>query len=730
MIKIVKITLIWFVLLFCNTLLFSQEARQELGDRYFDVFAFKKAIKLYDGIRDKDKDWYVYAKLGDCYYYTAQYKKAEESYKKALEKRKSGDMNIYRIRFAISFLSVSYSDKKEVIDCNEKIRKLDKEMQIILSDYLKCEPEDICKTLSKKEKSDYTTDVHVVPLMINDSISDFGGYIANDVIYFSSTRENPLKSKRLNKQLYNWNDQPYLDFYSASIGSALDEIKWISNDTTMLPINTVAHESSLTISKDGKYMYFSGGEVTAGGKLKYNSRGQVKENGKIKYNSRGTSNLKIKKAIFKDNKWVLDNSENTIIGLNKVNLENYSVSSPALSPDNKRLYFTSCAPYTKAKGQTDIYYVNLDENLNITSKPSNLEHVNSFGREMFPFISEDNILYFSSDGPHENNMGLLDVFSHDMKICEICQEKEEECSDCMEGVNMGSPFNSEKDDFAYFTKTLPRGSDYDEFGFFSSDRDTFVHNKDTIIPKGDDDIYGFYLKRIPEKRWLIKGIVTDAKTEIVLKDATVTLMDSLGNHVGEEVKTDSLGNYSFELDRNKSYKIFADKEEYDKGKLEEFRSDVEIKIINLELTPYPCSITIDDQDDLLFEFDSDSIILSKIPESVIKIIDVLETNDDLKLRIESHTDSRGDENYNLNLSERRAENTRQYLINNGVDPKKIISAKGRGEKCLIYNDDDITSKPPEEREALHKQNRRSVFIINHAKCLEEEFSSCIDNTDD
>ena len=144
------------------------------------------------------------------------------------------------------------------------------------------------------------------------------------------------------------------------------------------------------------------------------------------------------------------------------------------------------------------------------------------------------------------------------------------------------------------------------------------------------------------------------------------------------------------------------------------------------MTRYPCSFVIND---LLFEFDSENIISSNIPESILELLDVL-LNEDLKIRIESHTDSRGDENYNLNLSERRAEKTRQYLIKNRVDPKKIISVKGRGEKCPIYSDDDITSKPSEEREALHKQNRRSVFIIDHAKCPEEEFSGCIDNTKD
>ena len=160
----------------------------------------------------------------------------------------------------------------------------------------------------------------------------------------------------------------------------------------------------------------------------YFTRDNVTRNNKLDFDKKGTTHLKIYKATLVEDSWE-DIKELSI------NDDVYSTGHPALSPDNKKLFFVS--DREGGFGKTDIYEVDILEN-NKFSKPRNLgTKVNTEGREMFPFVSQDSTLYFSSDG--RLNLGLLDIFKSNIIKDSLSEPK-----------NLGAPYNSGYDDFAFF----------------------------------------------------------------------------------------------------------------------------------------------------------------------------------------------------------------------------------------------------------------------------------------
>ena len=673
-----------------NGFLYGQQTRIELGDKYFNQFAYKKAIKLYEGAKDRHKNWQIYAKLGDCYYNISMPENAIENYRKAL-KKKSNNMDHYRLKYALSLLSID--------DCENVIKKLDelddfKTLNVIaayfeidlylknLKDLKKLGVNNIQLQICQRNKNP-ESEIMVEHLdSINTNNSDFGGYVHKNTFYFASSRENPAKKRKLNKRLYKWHDHPYLDIYEATI--IKDSLKLVLPDSSKIDIKikTAAHEASITISNDGKTMYYSGGEVN-------------KKN-RLIYNKRGTSNLKLHKAKLVNNKWVIDPDKNN---LNAINLENYSVGNPALSPDEK-LYFVTCAPYPEAKGQTDIYYVDLVDG-KISENPiiHNLEQVNTPGRETFPYISEDNILYFSSDGVYNGNlpMGLLDIYSYDLKAKEDKNNKV---------ITLGKPYNSKKDDFAYFVRPLPDSSDYSEQGYFSSNRDTLFHMGDTIISKGDDDIYRFNLKR--KCNQTLRGTIADLKTGEYLENAVVELIDSTGM-VLDTLDVSSKGAFNFKVNCDQTFSLRGSNEHY-YDDIKKFYSIQASQGINLELKPFPCNITI------YHKYRFDTIIGDRIHDKdLLPVLNHLISNPDIKIKIESYTDSRGLPDSNLKLSKERANASKAYLKKAGVNESQIISAEGFGEDDLVISDDEIEKLHNEEEiKNAHQKNRRSLFILYYS----------------
>jgi outer membrane protein OmpA-like peptidoglycan-associated protein len=420
-------------------------------------------------------------------------------------------------------------------------------------------------------------------------------------------------------------------------------------------VNSIYHDGPLTITNDGKTMYFS--------------RNNFSKN-KLKKDKNGISNLKIYKASLVDNAW-------TNIEELPFNSDEYSTGHPALNSDNTKLYFASDMP--GSIGGSDIYYVDINSDGSYGT-PQNLgDVVNTNKNEVFPFINNEGTLFFSSDG--HQGLGLLDIFA-------TVSDKH---NTIVSVLNLGIPVNSSKDDFSFFM-----GSDGTE-GYFASNRDGGV---------GSDDIYA-YNRVLPLK---IEGTVTDAINNKPIANATVTLLDAGGNKIAD-VLTDESGHYDINIDRDTDYKVITSQSKYDeKAKLITSKNiDKTTKSITADfsLNPIQDVVKLAELNTIYFDFEKYNIRKDAALE-LDKIVNMMiNTYPNMVIEIDSYADSRGTRVFNDWLSQERAKATFEYLVSKGVDAKRITKYEGFGERQLV-NDCDGTI-PCTEQE--HQLNRRTVFKV-------------------
>lgn len=611
------------------------QSQTKVADKFFERYAYVKASELYkEAYDDGDNSLHVLTRLGDCYYNNSNSKEAAKWYAMALDEHK--DVNpeyIYKYIQTLRSLG-DYEKAQEWLNKFNNIEQGDERAELV----------DI--SVFDDLTSTNNVNVNTNNLEINSVYSDFGSFIYNNTLYFASSRGSALSGS-----IYKWNEEPFLDIFQANMTKKDDSLK-IDNIDLLASngINTPFHEATLTITNDGKTLYFT--------------RDNVKKGKKLGYDKKGTSHLKIYRASLENGIW--RDAEDLSFNDNL-----HSTGHPTLSPDNKKLYFVSDRP--GGKGQTDIYYVDIMDDGSF-SQPKALEfNVNTEGREMFPFVDKNNILYFSSDG--HVNIGLLDIFKVDLNDPNAKPE------------NLGAPYNSGYDDFAYF-------SNDDGQGFFSSNRPG---------GKGSDDIYSF---KTFECKQIVNGVVRDEKTGEPLNNALVELINQSGKIIASSV-TSYNGEYSFEVECDKTYVIKGAKADY-KDDLMEFTSSNQLDFVNqidLKLTPLirMAQIVINP---IFFDFDKWNIRADAKYE-LENIVDVMRNHPNMVIKIESHTDSRGSDRYNKKLSDKRAKSTRDYIISRGIDPTRIESAIGYGESQLLNECEDGV-KCSEEK---HQENRRSYFYI-------------------
>jgi outer membrane protein OmpA-like peptidoglycan-associated protein len=445
------------------------------------------------------------------------------------------------------------------------------------------------------------------------------------------------------KKEYGWNKEPFLDIYKADYN--IDGT--ITNANAVSELNSKFHDGPITISADGLTAYFSGDS------FKEASFEKDKEN-KLKLSR---NNLFV---CTKDNgKW------GKVISL-PFNSNEYSTSNPSLSRDGKTLYFSSDMP--GSIGGVDIWKVAVNTD-GTFGNPENLGNlVNTEGNESFPFVSDDNItLFFASSG--RPGLGGLDVFQIDL-------------TKGAEAVNLGAPVNTEKDDFG-FTFNKPKN-----LGFFASNRN------------GNDDIFG----ATPVCGIEVLTIVTNSKTGEILSNASVSIVDDKRNVIATKT-TNEKGEVSYEVECEKSYSIQASKDGFEgssfgvaKTKGGQVKVDAALQPIDVIITETEIILS-----PIYFEYNKSNITQEGAFE-LDKLVQVMKSNDKLVILAKSHTDNRGSDVYNLNLSDRRAKATVQYVISKGI-AKERISGKGMGE---IEPKADCKETCTEEQ---HKQNRRSEFLI-------------------
>ncbi len=360
-------------------------------------------------------------------------------------------------------------------------------------------------------------------------------------------------------------------------------------------------------------------------------------------------------------------------------------STPTLSQDGQTLYWSSTRE--GGYGGADLYTAKLNRR-GLWVDIRNLgPEINTFGNEAFPHVAEDGTLYFSSDG--HPGFGLLDIFSAKRESGTVKIE------------NLGAPMNSKSDDFSFHAFDLTRG-------FFSSNRRGGT---------GDDDIYT-YVNEDPDLKivnyWLTGITVTtdDGGEEIVLPNTKVRLVDA-NELVVDEVFTSEDGRFRFRVFPEEKYYLIGEKTDYfttrkvfstigetvDKTTLTAFVTNKDFEtVIQMDRIVIEKPIVLEN---IYYDFDKWDI-RKDAAEVLDSLVMVMNDNPDIFIELGSHTDSRGGEDYNLDLSRKRALSAVRYIIGRGIDDDRI-TARGYGETLLLV--------PRAETEDEHQINRRTEFKV-------------------
>ncbi len=660
--KIFHITILF---LFSFTMLLGQTNETKLADSYYNNLSYVNAIQEYKKLSDNNPTAYVLKKLGDSYYASLRMKEAAVTYAKlfTLHNIKEKD---YIFKYAQSLKSIGRFE--EALYWMEKYQKGKPETSNnpnFTSETPRIETstfeEPIPTKVEKKKESLSKTSTSKFILEnlynINTPFSDFGVTVYQNTILFSS----PRKLRAISTDVKEGKSGNYLDIYQVKESEI--KIKG-SKKRFSNSVNAKFHESSISFSPDYNVMYFTRNNFNYGD---------------YKVDGRGYINLKIYKSEFINNSW------QNIKELPFCS-DNYSVGHPTVSKDGKLLYFVSDMP--GSLGATDLFVVDINANGSF-GKPRNLgNRINTRGREMFPFIADDNTLYFSSDG-HKGNGGL-DIFESKMINQEFQQPE-----------NLEEPFNSSSDDFAFSIN--PQKS----IGYLSSNRKG---------GKGDDDIYRFERENIEPENCdqIVSGTVRNLKFQKYLPFAKLVVVDD-ENNIIKNTTADEFGRYSFQFPCNQNYRITGSKEYY-KPATKTFKTDKSLTVdLDLEIIDdfvyNKAKEIIIKINDIYFDYDKWNIRPDAARE-LDHIIAVMNKYPKLKVTSTSHTDARGTKYYNESLSQKRADATVDYIIYGGISPDRI-SGKGYGESRLTNKcvDDDFHFNRVYCTEKQHQANRRTAFVI-------------------
>ncbi len=643
----IKNTQILFILFVVNSfgVSFAQEKLVTKANEKYEEYSFRPAIDIYKKVLDKG---FVTAdllkKLGNSYYYNSDYKEASETYKKLVTDFPDEISPEDYFKYAQTLKTLGDYEGSNAI----------------MSKFTALTSEDGRANVFKQER-DYLAEIRansgrydINPFEYNSVYSEFAPTYYKEGLIFSSDRD----TGNFARYRHTWNSKDFLDLYKVNSDSvSINEVTKFGED-----VNTRLHESTSIVTSDGQILYFTRNNFVEGKYIK---------------DDKGIIRLKIFRARMVDGFW------NEIEEL-PFNNDAYSVANPALSPDEKTLYFASDMPGTF--GQSDIFMVSINKDATFGT-PKNLgANINTEARETFPFVTNDEKLYFSSDG--HPGLGGLDVFATKINRKDFSGKI----------LNVGEPINSKRDDFTFIFNEISKK------GYVASNREGGL---------GEDDIYSFVENEplVFDCIQKISGTVRDKISNNVLVGATVKVIDESNVEIMTTI-TNSEGNYNLVLDCNQGNFVRALMEGY--VPFEEYIgvSDGKPKIIDFYLERDVITAGFGDDLAKLLQlstiyFDFDKYNIRKDSEiEVEKVIAAMEKYPSLKIQVNSHTDSRGPAAYNLWLSQKRAESTINYMSSKGISSDRLAS-KGYGESKLINECADGVKCSSEK----HDLNRRSEFII-------------------
>ena len=611
------------------------------ADERYDEYSFSPAIDIYKKVLDKGySSPDLLKRLANSYYFNAKYEEAANVYKKLIETYPDDTEADFFFRYAQSLKTLGdYDESAKVMT---QFKQMASSLEVNFDeDYL-----------DKIEANSGRYDVE--PFKYNSRYSDFAASYYEQGLIFASDRD----TGNLARYRHTWNSRDFLDLYKVNADSiSQDKVVKLEGD-----INTRLHESTSVVTKDGSTMYFTRNNFLDGKKYK---------------DDQGVTRLKIYSAEFVDGEWT------NIVEL-PFNNNSYSVAHPILSPDEKRLYFVSDMP--GSYGESDIFMTQIIGDGTFGPIVNLGKNINTGARETFPYITDDGVLYFSSDG--HSGLGGLDVFATKIAFDEYDQPV----------VNVGKPINGPTDDFAYII------DDEKKEGYFSSNREGGM---------GEDDIYHFFEKEplVLDCIQEVTGTVRDRISNEVLAGATVKLIDEENRELTSTI-TDAKGNYVLQLDCSKGNFVRASRDGYVPAEEYLTKSYGKPRIVDFYLERDLVTGGFGDDLAKLLQLSTIYFDLNKYdirPDAEIeiqKVIVAMEKYPSLKIQVNSHTDSRGNDAYNLWLSKKRAESTVDYMISKGIAAERLQGV-GYGETRLVNECENGVQCSRDK----HQLNRRSEFII-------------------
>ncbi|WP_113638094.1 OmpA family protein [Nubsella zeaxanthinifaciens] len=616
------------------------------ADAQFELYNYEKAIELYTQAYQKKKTVVAAERLAECYKQLRDFKQAASWYA-ILTTMKGVQPEAYKSYAEMLRANSMYGEAKEqYARYNRMVTQPTPELSAQIAKWLvSC---DSAASWMERPK-----DVEIYNLKeVNSAKSDWAAVVYNNGLVFTSDRDFSSVSEKTSKSFLKL-DRTQLPNNKVYGWTGNGYLKLFQKDEKgniqLFPINisgTGYHIGSATFSADEKEVYFT--------------LSRIPKNVRLERNVANTINIEIYSSKKNGDTW----SEPVPFRYNNV-LE-WSVGDPFLSADGKQLYFVSDMP--GGKGGTDIYVCNRTAD-GKWGAALNLFMVNSIGNERTPFVQGD-MMYFSSDAGL--GMGGLDIFKANAKTGLV--------------TNLGYPFNSPQDDFGFrLTGKLK--------GYFSSNREG---------GNGSDDIYSFIEKEKPTI--LVQGKALDKETGKPLTNALITLRKAGGEPI--RLQTDAEGNYQFNVEEGVQYEVTADKRNYRAAVINLSSSSAKDGKIEqpLYLVPIVENMPIRIEN-IFYDFNKANIRKDAAVE-LDKLVTIMKENPTMWIEISSHTDSRGDDQLNMRLSQARANAVVKYLASKGIN-KIRMQAKGYGESMLINNCANGVKCSIQE----HQLNRRTEFKI-------------------
>ena len=486
---------------------------------------------------------------------------------------------------------------------------------------------------------------------INSENAEFGAVTYDKGIVFASSR---LKSDPKKNKIDPWTGKPFISMYY-SIGNE-DKFSEPELFTPLMQINS--NNGPVTFNPNGTELFFSGN----------NSNEAVITDENLKTEKLSIYCIKIDPDKYRDGKF----SDPKPF---EYNSNDYSMAHPFLNADGSKLYFSSDMPGTK--GGMDIWVC--ERSGDHWSTPENLgSKINTTGNEVYPTVGNDGTVYFSSNGLP--GIGGLDIFYTFFTGDEYVEPK-----------NIGAPINSSDDDFSLCFDINTSS------GYLSSNR---------LHQNSNDDILSIKSNLIP-----LMGIIVDKLTNEPCNGCTVNINKD-GDNVGI-LKTDNNGKFRVSMIPEKTYSIISTNQDYVNDTIfftasrNNLIGDSLSLSIKLENTYAPNNVLV--WNSVLYDlakFD----IREDAARELDRLVELMKSNQKLKIELSSHTDCRATDKYNMILSEKRAASAVAYLVSQGIEAARLVP-KGYGEMKPINNCDCNVNNGKDFTEEEHQQNRRTEIKV-------------------